>query len=151
MSKRTQILDSVETLLKAISVANGYNLNFKGVYRFQQRGQDVGAGYPYISLLMSGGDYRQTANAWHDEDLSIEVGVHLNQNTGVVTGTTDAYIDKAVTDVIRAVLSDPDHGGVAIDTIIDGWRRFLEDDEIPEAGAVISFRIPYTHAWGDPR
>ena len=151
MSIRMQIFDDIETALKTMSTANGYNLDYKKVVRFNQRGTDFGGSYPVVSLLMTGGEYRQNSNAWNTEDLLVEVGVHLNHDDSFVPGDTDAYIDQAVTDVIRAVLVDPERGGNAIDTRVTGWRRFLEDDLVAEAGAIISLSIPYNHAYGDPR
>jgi hypothetical protein len=149
VSKREKIVQQIATALGRISVANGYDTELgSNVERFDHEGQRLGK-LPAALLLVG-------SESFSDGDIQSELRCSLNLQVEVIcdppsdgwTSSSDAWADRYLRDVHRALMADPFWGGDAIDTKLKGYERAV--DEVGRWGFVLGFETYYSCGLEDP-
>jgi len=136
-TKRQQIVEALDNLLKTILTTNGYETNL-GRNVFEWRAT------PLIENEMPGVVWRDTADTvdltigQHQHNLTFEILLFAQGQTAPST------IRKMMADVVKAIGSDLTLGGLVEDIKPQSENMGTEQAEKFNAVAVISFIVIYT-------
>ncbi len=154
-SIRELIVQDVETALKTISIANGYNNNIGLVTRtsvidvsqsnipilyIQQGNEDVGIA----------GEDAQTNFNQVSRNLEVRVIIIHRHDPAVDGKSVDAVLNSIQQDVYKAMMIDPQRSNHAIDTLPGRVINQLElETNFEGAQKLIKFNVKYRHHWQD--
>lgn len=139
-SIRQQIIDAINTRLKTILKANGYETNL-GQNVFEHRTTALGdSELPGINFKDVGCDVSQEdiAIGQHGYELIMEAEITVKEGS-----TTAVQIRKMIADVIKATGVDPRWGGLAVSTSPVSDSLKFEQSEKIIAGALLTYSIMF--------
>jgi hypothetical protein len=145
-NKRQQIVTAIDTALKTILVANGYETNMGAAVTWW-------APAPIEAVTLPAVNAKDTdVTIWrsigeHGHDLTVSVDIFLQP----AYATADVEMRKAIADVTKCVGVDVSWGGLAQDTgLITENGLHIEQLEYCFAAVGLSFVVEFTtNAW-DP-
>jgi len=140
---------NVETVLKTISVANGYGNNIGAVERWNQRGNSL-ASLPLLVACLEG-TAKQDSPIGVDRWVSaIKIYVFVDHDPAVDSRSTDAVLTSLCDDVYRALYVDRTRGGYAEDTEVLGRSKVDPAPGQRQAVMVVFAEVSFRHATGTP-
>ena len=152
-----RIADQYARTLRSVTEASGYTLTLEQVYR-AFRNQNIAVDLPYACVLTEGEDGEEADPLLHWKCLArFSVYVFILAD-GADPDLADTLTNRAVSDVKRAILSEPAlQGGQVAGTLVDrtlyeGFDRALFGDGTSWVhGAEVRFLTTYVHHETDPR
>lgn len=137
---------AVETRLKGVRRAAGFNTDLR-VNRFKM-GQDESIA-DYDAAIYEGDDTFQSDTAQgyftYDKQFAVVFWVRESRESGT---PPDQRINTIRADIVKAIMQDPQFGGLALDTFMQGFRRADPDHGI--YGGLIEFDVRYRVREDDP-
>ncbi len=145
-SKRQDIIDALDTRLRTILTAGGYETDLgSNVFEWRatalQESELPGLIYRDISCE----PVENTASLYQEFFLNIEVEIIT-----VSGSTTASQIRKMIADVYKAIGTDDKWGGLALGTFSDGDEMNIEQAEKIIGGATVSFHVHFATVEWDP-
>jgi hypothetical protein len=147
---RERILQNIKITLEGVTIANGYNFDFKPatVQRWSMHGNRM-VDMPMVVISPGDEDESSSPNPFEECLLSVFLDVFfVNDENDPIP--TDTYLNRLQGDVKKAILADATRGGDAIDTDVLGTTPFETTEAQPYAGIIIEVRIRYRHLRDDP-
>ena len=143
-SRKTQILDALVTLLRTITVANAYERNVRTVHR-SAAGLPAMATTDAICIV-----YVDQIKLTKLEPVTpVTMTVHL---LAVVRERQDLEqaVDALEADIEKAIGTDPQLGGLALDTKVVAAHECVSEELEGLGGSEMEIEIKYRHAIGNP-
>ena len=147
ISIRELILQDIETTLKTITVANGYNNTLASVQRWKQHGNDTRL-MPFV-VINAGLEAKQPANS--DQKVckfSIYLDLWMRQDDTDITDT-DIILNSLLLDIEKALMIDIARNDKAENTEIVNIVPFETVEGQPNCGLIIELEITYQHKNAD--
>lgn len=149
---REKIVKNIETTLKTISKANGYENDIKSVQRLLQSGQVV-TDVPLLIIAEGDEDAEEGPLATAIltlKRLGVFVVVQTRHDEAIDTRASDEILNTLRADVEKAMMVDHTRGGFAIDTHPPSSTALDTEEGQPEIASLMQFQIDYRHARQDP-
>jgi len=144
---REKILEDIETTLKLISKANGYENDIASVQRWLQGGNSLRE-VPCI-VISAGPEEKMQGEQLINCRFTVNIEVWIRHDEDDVSGSTDTIINSLLGDVEKALFIDYTRGGLAVNTIVTGNLPFETVEGQAYAGIIIETEIQYRHKIGD--
>lgn len=148
-SVRELIVDNLTTALAAMSVAGGYNYDYPAPQRYQLMGQ-VMATKPAIVVVPLGEEKEIGSSEIYECTLAVGLFVWADHPAAQSAISSDAYMDRIIRDVERAVMVDVGRGGKAVDTLLRGFERITMSEGGGEMCVRVDVDVWYRHRLSDP-
>lgn len=146
---REKIMQNVETTLKTISKANGYNNDIASVQRWYQSGNTFSQ-VPCIVIYGGPEEKEQAPDPLITCRFLISIILCIRHDEEDIPGPTDAILNNLLGDIEKALMVDHKRGGYAVDTIPQSNDIFERIEGQPYAGIVVNVEIHYRHRTNDP-
>lgn len=137
--QRQKIMDALSTRMATILTTGGYYTNIGAKVSTWRAKPYATAELPAINIrdLKETIEAREQPMAYHYRSLDVELQVVCN------SATSDTTVRQMITDVEKAIGTDPTFGGLAIDTEALGDEINVKQEENLISGATISIQILY--------
>jgi hypothetical protein len=155
-SIRELIMQNIETELKKITAANGYNNTLGRVSRFQQAATNL-ATVPVVIVQQGPEVSEPIPNKAVTRELTVRIRI-IHRHDPVVEGkNSDQVLNSIQQDIHKALFVDHTRGGLAIETNPaprevagqDGEGMGQLDDGMEAIGKTLEYMVRYRHAWQD--
>jgi hypothetical protein len=143
-SKREGLLQNVETVLRSITVSNGYANTVGTVERGQINPLNLQA-YPATLILPMRDRPEAMAKSVSRREYHVTLRLWVRPHTQL-----SEALEALIKDVEKAMMLDPRRGGLAENTIEGELTYLYLDSEELEAGADLDYQLDYRTAIGDP-
>lgn len=143
-SIRELVLADLVTALEAITTANGYDIQVAQVFREPPNPETV-VSLPAILVEESNEEILEEPLGKWLKTLTIDLRCVVESQT-----QTSKEVNALIASVEKAVMVDPQRSLKAIDTMLAGNQKYVHEDLLPRALAVVQVRIRYRHELQDP-
>ena len=144
-SKIELIMQAIETLLKGITLGNGYDNEVRSVQRFEMGGNDFAA-VPVILVGLEEENHKkrdQPNTVWETATISVEA--YIRHSKSEDARSTDAILISLNADVYKAMMVDRTLGGLCFDlSRVSVFPHELEEP-VPHVAHVSEFTVEYSH------
>ncbi|MCX5711766.1 MAG: hypothetical protein NTY47_01680 [Candidatus Omnitrophica bacterium] len=147
-SLRENILANLATTLNTIKTTGGYNNTIASVQRWNQRGNPLEA-VPCIVINSGPEEKKPEPNPQATCKFTVYLDVWYSQDDDE-TRSSDEILSSLLTDVEKAIMTDPTRGGYAEDTNILNNIPFETVQGQPSFGIILELEIIYKHKLTDP-
>lgn len=147
---RENICLNIETVLKTITVANGYANTLASVQRWKQQGNLLKS-CPAV-IIKAGPETKSPARSYNLTDCRLSAMLDLwVREAESSTADSEVAINSLFGDIEKAMNVDVKRGGYARDTRILSATPFETVDGEPLCGLAIELEIIYAHKQTDPQ
>lgn len=145
---RDRIIENLVTALEGISIASGYDFNIGVVTRYRRAPEQLGS-LPAIVLqeLNEAKEREPNAGKQCELELGLEVWTETIENDD---NSFAQRVNELIKNVEAAAELDTTRGGLAADTVVIGNETYLSSESQAHGGVLLTVRISYRHALGDP-
>ena len=156
LSIREQIMQNVETTLKTIKTANGYNNTLELVTRFKQEALSF-AKVPVV-LIQQGPEMAEPIpNHAVTRNLAVRLRIIHRHNPTEDNQSSDQVLNSIQQDIHKALFVDHTRGGLAIGmnpapleiAAQDGEGMGEVDANFEHIGKTLEYMVQYRHHWQD--
>lgn len=143
---REQILVHIETTLRSVTTAAGYEVTFVNVERARLSPVNEEATPPWVWIFEGEENKTSSPLGYETADLSISIEAWTSKWQNPSTS-----VNAILASIQKAIAVDPTRGGKAIDTLETGNSFLYGDVGMEEiAGCMVNVTIKYRHKYGDP-
>ena len=147
-SVRSLILQNLQTTIRGLQIAGGYNFDWRNAYT-RARLLDDFKTYPSANLTDAGLTYDSSAASC----LAREWSVRIDAAQKVIEEDGDdaqTVADQVLEDLEKAVLVDPTRGGNAMDTVPTSATVKTPETSAPFVVVTLIVQIRFRTHWNDP-
>ena len=148
-SVREQIMADVVTEIETVTTGNGYDNTIVSVQRYMQSGMSI-HDVPCCIVNFENERKEQGPSNRVTCELFLSIDIFAIHDEAQVTGSTAQLLNSLSADVEKALMADPQRGGLCRTSVIEGIRPFRLAEGNPISAVMLQYHATYCHDLSDP-